>query len=73
MGEYIECTVTTRHMLTVLGMSTWCIGCEHKDLAVVSVSEVDRVMYVNLLLENKTVTWRYARGRVAIDESTERG
>jgi hypothetical protein len=68
-----ECTVTTRHMMTLVGMSTWAIGCEHKDLAVVSISMVIRTVYVNLLLENKTVTWRYAGGVVAMSESSERG
>jgi hypothetical protein len=53
-----KCTVTSRHMLSGVGISTFSLGCEHRDLAVVSVTWGDRVVWVSLLLENKTVRWR---------------
>ncbi len=65
----MNCTVTCRHMLTLMGMSTWSLGCEHNALAVISVSMVDEVVHVSLLLENKTVSWRLSRGRVTVSES----
>jgi hypothetical protein len=52
------CTVTSRHMLSAFGMSTFSIGCEHRGLAIVSVTWEERVVWVSLLLENKTVNWR---------------
>ncbi len=67
------CTVTTRHMITMLGFSQWTVGCEHRSLAVSGVDAEADDVHVSLLLEDKSVYWRYARGRVTCTETTEEG
>ncbi len=63
-----ECTVTSEHMITALGMSSYAIGCDHRQLAVVTVSMVDRTVFVTLMLENKNVAWRWHDGYVTTRE-----
>ena len=69
----MECTVTTAHMLTLLGLSQWTVGCKHKTLAIIGVDVSTHDVLVSLLLENKTVLWRLSRGRVSCSDSEEVG
>lgn len=53
------CDVQARHLVTLLGASTFSIGCVHSTLAMVTYSFIDRTIYLTLLVENVDIGFRF--------------
>lgn len=53
------CNVYGTFMFSLLGAESWRIGCEHRELAIVTFSTVDRTTYVTFMTEAADIGFKF--------------